>query len=147
MNKSYRILEVRLEEEKLSFYDGTTKGGAANKKHISATDPDASVVRRGHGRSKLQCQVHRGVDEKHEIITATEVTPGIEHNPVRAKLVKSAEKWPWSSAGPHIKRKDDILRVYSYAPIDGFDRFLVFQLISYLIFEKYFPLFFAGDDP
>ena len=80
LNKSYRVLEERLEEEKASSSDeSTTKGGDANKKHISTTDPDASVVRRGHGRSKLQYQIHRGVDEKHEIITATEVTPGEVH--------------------------------------------------------------------
>jgi putative transposase len=30
-------------------------------------------------------------------------------NPVRAGLVKKAEDWPWSSAGAHIKGKDDIL--------------------------------------
>jgi transposase len=72
LNKSYRILEERLEEENASSSgESTTKGGDANKKHISTTDPDASVVRRGHGRSKLQYQIHRGVDEKHEIITAT----------------------------------------------------------------------------
>lgn len=79
LNKSYRILEERLEEEKASSDDITTKGGDANKKHISTTDPDASVVRRGHGRSKLQYQIHRGIDEKHEIITATDVTPGEVH--------------------------------------------------------------------
>ena len=79
LNKSYRILEERLEEEKVSSDDSTTKGGEANKKHISTTDPDASVVRRGNGRSKLQYQIHRGVDEKHEVITATEVTPGEVH--------------------------------------------------------------------
>jgi transposase len=80
LNKSYRILEERLEEEKASYSDeNTAKGGDANKKHISTTDPDASVVRRGHGRSKLQYQVHRGVDEKKEVITATEVTPGEVH--------------------------------------------------------------------
>ena len=80
LNKSYRILEERLEEEKaVSSGEATAKGGDANKKHISTTDPDASVVRRGHGRSKLQYQVHRGVDEKKEVITATEVTPGEVH--------------------------------------------------------------------
>jgi transposase len=80
LNKSYRILEERLEEENASSSgESTTKGGDANKKHISTTDPDASVVRRGHGRSKLQYQIHRGVDEKKEIITATEVTPGEVH--------------------------------------------------------------------
>jgi transposase/uncharacterized protein (UPF0179 family) len=75
LNKSYQVLESRLEEEqKLS-----PKSGPANKKHISTTDPDASVTRRGKGTSKLRYQIHRGVDEKCEVITATEVTPGEVH--------------------------------------------------------------------
>ncbi len=32
-----------------------------------------------------------------------------ELNPVRAGLVKKPQDWPWSSAGPHMKGKDDIL--------------------------------------
>jgi transposase len=77
LNKSYLILESRLEEEHQSNgSDDISKSGIANKKYISTTDPDASVSRRGKGASKLQYQIHRGVDSKHEIITATEVTPG-----------------------------------------------------------------------
>ncbi len=33
----------------------------------------------------------------------------VELNPVRAGMVKIPGDWPWSSAGPHIKRKDDVL--------------------------------------
>ena len=33
----------------------------------------------------------------------------VELNPVRAGLVKKPEDWPWSSAGPHMNGKDDIL--------------------------------------
>jgi putative transposase len=33
----------------------------------------------------------------------------IELNPVRAGLVKNSEDWCWSSAGPHLNCKDDIL--------------------------------------
>ncbi len=33
----------------------------------------------------------------------------VELNPVRAGLVKKPEDWYWSSAGPHMKSKDDIL--------------------------------------
>ena len=43
---------------------------------MSTTDPDASVSRRGKDESNLEYQVHRGVDSKGEIITATEETPG-----------------------------------------------------------------------
>jgi len=35
----------------------------------------------------------------------------IELNPVRAKLVKHPEDWPWSSAKAHIKGKDIILSI------------------------------------
>jgi hypothetical protein len=60
LNKSYGILEGRLEGEKASSDENTTKCGDSNKKHISTTDPDASAAKRGHGRSKLQYQIHRG---------------------------------------------------------------------------------------
>jgi putative transposase len=33
----------------------------------------------------------------------------VELNPVRSGLVKKPEDWQWSSAGPHMKGKDDIL--------------------------------------
>ena len=80
LNKSYQIFESRLEEEQESSDSHhEPKSGTANKKHISTTDPDASVTRRGKGRSKLRYQIHRGVDEKCEVITATEVTPGEVH--------------------------------------------------------------------
>jgi transposase len=80
LNKSYQILESRLEEEQRSSgSDDELKSGAANRKYISTTDPDASVTRRGKGKSKLKYQVHRGVDPKCEVITATEVTPGEVH--------------------------------------------------------------------
>jgi len=80
LNKGYQVLEARLEEEqRFSDSDDEPKSGSANRKYISTTDPDASVTRRGKGKSKLQYQIHRGVDEKCEVITATEVTPGEVH--------------------------------------------------------------------
>jgi len=39
----------------------------------------------------------------------------VENNPVRAKLVKQPQQWPWSSAPAHIKAKDDILVKVSHA--------------------------------
>ena len=57
LNTSYQILESRLEEEqKSSDSDQQSKSGAANRKYISTTDPDASVTRRGKGKSKLKYQ-------------------------------------------------------------------------------------------
>lgn len=72
LNKSYREFESRLEQPN----DYESKKGKANRKYISTTDPDASVVRMGPGRSKLKYKVHRAVDEKCEVITATDVSPG-----------------------------------------------------------------------
>lgn len=72
LNKSYREMEARLEQQP----DNEPKQGKANRKYISTTDPDASVVRMGPGRSRLRYKVHRAVDEKAEIITATGVTAG-----------------------------------------------------------------------
>jgi transposase/uncharacterized protein (UPF0179 family) len=96
LNKSYQILESRLEKEKSADAkndNNTPKSGAANKKHISTTDPDASVTRRGKGRSKLDYQIHRGVDSKCEIITATDVTPGEVHEAHRLQtLIEAHEK-------------------------------------------------------
>jgi transposase len=70
LNESYRKLEAQLEQ------GDDAKSGQANRKYVSPTDPDASVVRQGGGRSKLRYKIHRAVDEKAEVITATEVTPG-----------------------------------------------------------------------
>ena len=88
LNKSYQRLELRLEEQDQgSDDDDDPKPGAANKKHISTSDPDASVTRMGKGKSKLKYQVHRGVDDKCEIITATDVTPGSVNEAHRLKLL------------------------------------------------------------
>ena len=94
LNKSYQILESRLEQEQqCSGSDDTLKSGTANKKYISTTDPDASVARRGSGKSTLKYQIHRGVDQKCEVITATEVTPGEVHESHRLEsLIDSHEK-------------------------------------------------------
>jgi len=72
LNKSYLQLEARLEEQPPEVSE---KKGTTNRKYISTTDPDASVVRMG-GRAKLRYKTHRAVDEKAEVITATEVTTG-----------------------------------------------------------------------
>ncbi|MFH1076570.1 MAG: IS1182 family transposase [Pseudomonadota bacterium] len=70
LHKGYRELEKRLEE----VQEG--KNGEANERHISITDPDASVTRHGSGRSKLRYKTHRVVDNKKEVITATKITAG-----------------------------------------------------------------------
>jgi len=71
--QGFNELESRLEEKD---DDHETKSGTVNRNHISTTDPDASVIRQGGGKPKLQYKTHRSVDARAEIITATEVTPG-----------------------------------------------------------------------
>lgn len=68
LHQNYQELETRLEER-----DGPPCQNV-NKRYISTTDPDAAIVRRG--QPKLTYQVHRAVDEAHEVMTAAEATPG-----------------------------------------------------------------------
>lgn len=72
--RGYQELETRLDEKDSAGDDA--KSGLINRRYVSTTDPDASVNRQGAGQPRLQYKVHRGVDEKHEVITASEVTPG-----------------------------------------------------------------------
>lgn len=94
LNKSYQILESRLEQEQqCSGSDEQAKSGKANEKYISTTDPDASVTRRGKGKSTLKYQTHRAVDQEREVVTATEVTPGEVHESHRLEsLIDTHEK-------------------------------------------------------
>jgi transposase len=72
INRHYQELEARLEELPADW-----KGnGQLNRTHLSTTDPDASLVSKGKVRSQLSFKVHRAVDAKAEVITATEVTSG-----------------------------------------------------------------------
>jgi len=70
LSKNYKRLEERLDD--LEAHKTTP----ANSRYISSTDPDASVTRHSGGRSKLRYKTHRGVDPKHEVITATQITAG-----------------------------------------------------------------------
>jgi transposase len=70
LNESYIRLESRLDDILSS------KKTPADSRYISTTDPDASVTRHSGGKSKLRYKTHRAVDPKHEIITATKVSPG-----------------------------------------------------------------------
>ena len=71
LDRGFRQLQQRLDEPE--------HADAVNRTLVSTTDPDASSVRRGAGKAKLQYQVHRAVDERCEIITATEVSTGSVH--------------------------------------------------------------------
>jgi transposase len=73
LQESYKKLEARL-EEKSESKDWTRRYVKENSRYISTTDPDAGIVNRG--RPKLSYQVHRAVDGRSEVITATETTSG-----------------------------------------------------------------------
>ena len=73
LHKNYKKLEARLEERTESI-NSSKSYEKTNNRYISTTDPDAALVNRG--KSKLSYQVHRAVDGKHEIITATDAAPG-----------------------------------------------------------------------
>jgi transposase len=73
LQESYKQLEARL-EEKTERMDSTRRYVKENRRYISSTDPDAGIVNRG--KAKLSYQVHRSVDGRSEVITATETTSG-----------------------------------------------------------------------
>ncbi len=69
LHEGYLELEKRLEER-------DNLQGEVNTRHVSLTDPEASIVRHAGRKAKLQYKTHRAVDVLHEVITAVEVTPG-----------------------------------------------------------------------
>ena len=108
LNKSYRRLEARLDDIK------EQKATPANEKHISTTDPDASVVRQGKGRSKLRYKTHRAVDEKNEIITATKVTPGsVDDGKVLEEMIDRHEQ-------NTQKKTDTLVADTKYGTVDNY---------------------------
>jgi transposase len=73
LRKNYEKLEARLEEVQESS-DSSRRYVKKNSRYMSTTDPDAAIVNRG--KPKLSYQVHRTVDVRSEVITATETTAG-----------------------------------------------------------------------
>ncbi len=73
LRENYKKLEARLEEVE-GGTDSSGRYSKQNSRYMSITDPDAGIVNRG--KPKLTYQVHRVVDGRSEIITATETTPG-----------------------------------------------------------------------
>ena len=72
LSAGYGELERRLTELGGDDEDGRRP---VNRRYISATDPDAAIVG-GGGKPNLLYGVHRAVDVRAEVITATEVTRG-----------------------------------------------------------------------
>ena len=73
LHENYKRLEARLEEVNESL-DCSRRYVKKNSRYMSTTDPDAAIVNRG--KAKLFYEVHRAVDGRSEIITATETTAG-----------------------------------------------------------------------
>ena len=73
LSEGYRKLEERLEEKEVAE---PRTDHVVNRRYVSTTDPDASIVRQGRGGATLQYKTHRAVDAECEIITTVEVTPG-----------------------------------------------------------------------
>lgn len=73
LHRNYKKLEARLTESNESP-DSSKYYEKKNSRYISSTDPDATIVNRG--KPKLSYQVHRAVDGKNEVITATDATSG-----------------------------------------------------------------------
>jgi uncharacterized protein (UPF0179 family) len=73
LHENYKKLEARLEEVSESS-DSSRRYVKKNSRYMSTTDPDAAIVNRG--KPKLSYQVHRVVDGRSEVITATETTAG-----------------------------------------------------------------------
>lgn len=87
LNEGYKHLENRLDEIKKA------KTTPADNRFISTTDPDASVLRQGRGKSKVRYKTHRVVDGKNEVITATKVSPGsVDDAHVLEELIDLHEK-------------------------------------------------------
>jgi transposase len=70
LQKGYQQLEGRLDDLEIE------KETPVNSRHISTTDPDASVTRYSGGKPRLRYKTHRAVDPQCEVITATKLTPG-----------------------------------------------------------------------
>jgi transposase/uncharacterized protein (UPF0179 family) len=73
LHKNYKKLEERLADGNENT-DSSRRYEKKNSRYISSTDPDAAIVNRG--KPKLSYQVHRAVDGKNEIITATDAAAG-----------------------------------------------------------------------
>jgi hypothetical protein len=89
--KGCRELEARLDEPQEAASEteppDVPKSGAANRRHVSTTDPYASVVRQGKGGATLKYNIHLAVETSHEVITATEVTTGETNEAQRLLLL------------------------------------------------------------
>jgi transposase len=108
LSKGYRELENRLEEA------AEKKTTPVNRRYISSTDPDASVTRHSRGTPKLRYKTHRVVDPRHEVITATKVTPGsVDDGEVLREMIEITE-------GNTQKKVDTVVADSRYGSIENY---------------------------
>ena len=87
LRENYKKLEDRLEEVRESA-DCSRRYVKKNSRYMSTTDSDAAIVNRG--KPKLSNEIHRAVDGRVEVITATEMTVGdVNEAHVMIPLLKS----------------------------------------------------------
>lgn len=111
LHRNYQKLEARLTEGN-ERTDSSRHYEKKNSRYISSTDPDAAIVNRG--KPKLSYQVHRAVDGKNEVITATDATPGdVNEAHLMLPLVEQHEATTGITA-------DTIVADSKYGTIDNF---------------------------
>lgn len=75
LERSYHLFEERLDDKD----EQVQEKKPVNEQYICKTDPDASIIGKGKGKTNLGYQVHRSVDDQDEVITSTIVRPGAEN--------------------------------------------------------------------
>ena len=86
LNERYHHLEESLEDVRKT-------GTPVNSRYVSATDPDASIVRQSGGKPKFRYKTHRAVDPLHEVITTVKVTHGaVDDGHEMGSLIEGHEK-------------------------------------------------------
>jgi transposase len=111
LHKNYRKLEARLAEGNPSSCT-SRQIEKKNSRYISTTDPDAAIVNRG--KPKLTYQVHRAVDGRNEVITATDTTAGdVNEAHLMLPLLKQHE----ATTGTSV---DTVVADSKYGTIDNF---------------------------
>ena len=72
---------------------------AVNDRMVSATDPDAAIVRKGPDSARPRYHHHRAVDDAHGVITAVDTTPGsISENSKLMDVIDGHQKNTQTSA-------------------------------------------------
>jgi transposase len=83
---------VKAQASKLEDTKTPVNYEAVNDTHVSTTDPDAALVRKGGRGARPRYHHHRAIDDAQGVITAVETTPGsIAENKKLADLISQHE--------------------------------------------------------